>query len=242
MRRASSRPPHDDQHPGVVDAALLLCGAAYGLVYVVLNDVVAAGRYPGYSRLDQAVSELSAVGAPPQALLRWTTPVFFLLMAGFAVGVWRAVGHRTSGRVLAATVAAFAVTGLMWLPFPMTSREDLAAGVEQGGDTGHLVLAGVSVALFLLQFGVGAWLLRGWFAVYSLVSLAVCLTAGAAVAAMSPRLPAGEATPYLGLLERVNMGTWFVWMAVLGLVLIRRGRGGAPSSGEAVPEAQPATG
>ncbi len=38
-------------------------------------------------------------------------------------------------------------------------------------------------------------------------------------------------TSYMGLVERVNLGTWLLWMAVLGVVLLRRAsleRGGVP--------------
>lgn len=208
----------------IVEKALLLCGAAYGVAYIIVNDGIAASMYDGYDRIDQAVSELSAVGAPSQQFLRWMLPVFTVLMASFAIGVWKAVGHTAPGKILAGSIAAFAITGLLWLPFPMTSRSDLAAGISHGGDLGHLVLSGVSVGLFLVQFGVGAWLLRGWFAIYSLVSLAVCLTAGGVVAAMASRLSVGEPTPYMGLAERVNLGTWLLWMAVLGIVVLRRDR------------------
>jgi hypothetical protein len=53
---------------------LLVGGLLYPLFYVVINDVVAAGRYPGYSRLSQAISELSATGAPTTRLLTATIP------------------------------------------------------------------------------------------------------------------------------------------------------------------------
>ena len=45
---------------------LLACGVAYSLLYVVENDVIAATRYEGYSRMSQAISELSAKGGPDQ--------------------------------------------------------------------------------------------------------------------------------------------------------------------------------
>ena len=44
--------------------ALLACGIVYALLYVIVNDVIAATLYDGYSRMSQAVSELSATGAP----------------------------------------------------------------------------------------------------------------------------------------------------------------------------------
>ena len=49
--------------------ALLSCGVGYSLLYVIENDAVAARRCDGYSRMSQAVSELSAKGSPAQAFL-----------------------------------------------------------------------------------------------------------------------------------------------------------------------------
>ena len=46
---------------------LLACGALYAVLYVVVNDVVAAGLYVGYDPVSQAVSELSATGSPAKA-------------------------------------------------------------------------------------------------------------------------------------------------------------------------------
>ena len=60
---------------------LLACGVAYFILYVLANDAVAATIYDGYSRVDQAISELSAKGAASRAFLVAMTPVFALLMA-----------------------------------------------------------------------------------------------------------------------------------------------------------------
>jgi len=59
--------------------SLLACGLLYAVLYPIVNDVIAANLYDGYSRMDQAVSELSAVGAPARAFLTATVPVFSLL-------------------------------------------------------------------------------------------------------------------------------------------------------------------
>ena len=45
---------------------LLACGVIHGTLYIILNDVVAAGLYEGYDPLSQAVSELSATWARPR--------------------------------------------------------------------------------------------------------------------------------------------------------------------------------
>lgn len=59
---------------------LLACGILYTLLYPIVNDVIAAAMYDGYSRTSQAVSELSAVGAPPRGFLAAFSPVFVLLL------------------------------------------------------------------------------------------------------------------------------------------------------------------
>jgi hypothetical protein len=53
--------------------ALLACGIVYALLYVIVNDVIAATLYDGYSRRSQAVSELSATGARYRRNL-WMSP------------------------------------------------------------------------------------------------------------------------------------------------------------------------
>lgn len=64
------RPPSTRRYPAErTTRPLLACGAGYAVVYVVANDVVGALMYDGYDRLDQAVSELSELGAPSRPFL-----------------------------------------------------------------------------------------------------------------------------------------------------------------------------
>ena len=90
--------------------ALLGCGIAYPVTYVVANDVVAASRYPGYTRVDQAVSELSATGAPTRRFLVAMLPVFTAQTAAYGVGVWRAAEGRRALRGAGALLVAFGAT------------------------------------------------------------------------------------------------------------------------------------
>ena len=55
---------------GRLTQVLLACGVLYAALYVILNDVVAAGLYDGYDPLSQAISELSATGSPARAAVR----------------------------------------------------------------------------------------------------------------------------------------------------------------------------
>jgi hypothetical protein len=37
----------------------------------------------------------------------------------------------------------------------------------------------------------------------------------------APRLGAGEPTPWLGVIERIALGVWLLWLAVLAIVVMR---------------------
>ncbi len=202
-----------------VDRILLACGAAYALAFVVANDLVAAATYDGYSRLDQAVSELSAIGAPPRLFLQLTTPLFTALLVGFGVGIWRSGRHA-----LGAVVAAHGLIGVAWLFFPMSSRADMVPGETSANDLGHLVLTGLTVLLITAMIGLSAVTFGGWFRAYASVTVVVVMVAGMLAGRASAGIAEGDPTPWLGLLERTCIGGWLIWLAVVFVGLLR-GRG-----------------
>ena len=209
---------------GRAAAGLLGCGIAYPVAYVVANDVLAAARYPGYSRIDQAVSELSATGAPTRRFLVRMLPVFTGLSVAYGIGVWNAAGRRRALRATGLVLLASGATGIAWLPFPMSSRDVIARGAANGSDTGHMVLSGLTVAEILALFGAGAGAFGTRFRIYSLSCGAVVLLSGALTSRQAIKLVNGQPTPRMGLYERVSIGTWLQWMAALATILLREQR------------------
>ena len=203
---------------------LLGCGIAYPVTYVVANDIIAAARSPGYSRIDQAVSELSATGAPTRRFLVGMLPVFTVLTVAYGIGVWNAAGRRRALRGTGLVLLASGATGVAWLPFPMSSRDVIARGATTGGDTGHLVLSGLTVAEIVALFGTGAGAFGTRFRIYSLTCGAVVLVSGALTSRQAAKLASGQPTPRMGLYERISIGTWLQWMAVLATILLREQR------------------
>lgn len=204
--------------------ALLACGIAYPVAYVIANDVVGASRYPGYSRRDQAVSELSATGAPPRTFLTGVLPVHAALATAFGAGVWRSARGRRSLRAAGALLMASGVTSVAWAPFPMSSREDIVAGKGSTNDTGHLVLSALTVAEIVGLLGAGSGSFGRGFRTYSLASAATVLATGSLTSWQAARLPSGRPTPGMGLYERLSIGAWLQWMAALATVLLRERR------------------
>ena len=217
--RSTGRPRQ--RLPGSAVKALLGCGVAYPVVYVVANDVVAARRYPGYSRVDQAVSELSAAGAPTRPFLVAMLPVFTGMTVAYGVGVWNAADGRRALRRTGAVLLASGTTGIAWLPFPMSAREVIAAGAGTRGDVGHVVLSGLTVGEVFALFAAGSSVFGRGFRWYSQASAAVVLVAGALTGVQSARLQKGKPTPRLGLYERTSIGAWMAWMAALAALLLR---------------------
>jgi hypothetical protein len=204
---------------------LLVCGIAYAAAYVVANDVVAVAMYDGYSRMDQAVSELSALAAPPRTFLTAMLPVFTVLMVAFGVGVWWSASGGRALRLTGAAMIAFGITGVAWLPFPMTAREDIAAatGPMSANDVGHLVLSGVTASLIVAMCAAGAAHFGRAFRLYTAATVVVVLVfSGVLTGLQSAKLPSGDPTPLLGFYERLGIGAWLVWLTVLAVVLMRQ--------------------
>lgn len=198
---------------------LLACGLAYALLYVIINDVVAASLYEGYSRLSQAVSELSATQAPTRALLRAMIWPFAALELAFGLGVWASSGGKRALRVVGGIVMAHALMSPLWLLAPMTTRGVLSQSMP-ANDVGHLVLSAATVLMIVAQLGFSAAAFGRWFRIYSLLSIAAVLVFGALTGVEARHLAGGGATPWMGLFERVSMAAWLLWLAVLSVTLL----------------------
>lgn len=213
---------------------LLACGVAYAVLYVVINDIVAAGLHPGYDPMSQAVSELSAAGAPAKAFLTAFSPIWTLLWIAFGIGVRRAAGGRRALRVTGDLLIAHGIVAMLWLLFPMTSRAEIVPGTTAVNDIGHLVMTGLTLVFVLAEIGSSAaafgWRFRG----YAIASAVAVVVFGALTAVQASTLPTGGPTPGLGLLERLSIGPWLLWMAVLAVMLIRA-RSAEPVGGGEMP-------
>ena len=185
---------------------LLACGVLYSLLYVVLNDAVAATRYEGYSRMSQAISELSARGAPTRPLLTAMLPICSVLMIAFGIGVWQSAHGKRALRVTGGLLVALGVTAPLWLLAPMSQREVIAVGGGTSSDTMHIVLTAVTVLLILSQIGFGAAAFGKRFRLYSILTAATVLVFGALTGVYSSRLAKGNPPPGWGLSNASTSG------------------------------------
>lgn len=200
---------------------LLLAGLLSSLVYVTI-DLLSAARYPGYDIAHMAISELSAIGAPAASASLWRIlgPVYGALFLAFTVGDLRGAGENRWLRRAGWGMLAFVVWNLLWPIFPMNQRD----AEKTTTDIMHLVVGGGSLILMLVIMGVGLPALGARFRRFSIASLAAVAAAGIGAFLYLPAMAAGGSTPWLGVVERVMLYGFLLWIAVLSAALMTRSR------------------
>jgi hypothetical membrane protein len=214
----------DRARAGVTDAQqlLLVCGVVSSAVYLAA-DLVCVATYPGYSFRNQVISELSAIGAPTAHLWTAFMPVYGFLFVAFAIGVLRGARGNPVLRRTGWLLVAFTLSAPLWSFVPMHQR-----GTEFGWtDMGHIAMGAVSVLLITAFIAAGATAFGRQFRSYSMVSAVVVLVAGAASFAYAGRMADNRATPWVGIVERVSIYAFLLWIGVLSTLLVDR----APGSG-----------
>jgi len=197
---------------------ILLIGGILSTILWIGTDIFASIQYDGYSYRDQAVSELSAIGAPTRLLWIAMQLVYNPLLLAFGVGVWKSAGKRSSQRIAGILIAVWGIIGFLWLFFPMHMR---GAGVTTT-DTGHLIMSGVTVLTITLFIAFGSLINGKWFRCYSGMTILIMLVLGGWVGMQYNRVAADMPTPWLGIIERVMVYAPMLWVAVLAVILLQR--------------------
>jgi hypothetical protein len=201
---------------------LLVCGIASSVLYVAV-DVLGSLRYPGYRYTEQQFSELTAQGSPVRPLMIALSVIpYTLLVAAFAGGVFTSAPKKRAGRITAAMLLGYAAFGMVggWLT-PMNTREALAAGERGLRNAMHVPMTALMSVFMLLAMGFGATLLGKRFRYYSYATIAVLVAFGVVTSLQAGKMVANEATPWMGLTERINIYATMLWVAVMAVGLLR---------------------
>jgi hypothetical protein len=170
--------------------ALVVCGPLSVLIYVGWAEL-AALQWDAYSRITNAISELSVPDAPSAGFLQPEEfIVYHVLVIAFGAGVWLSARDSRALRVVGALQTLAGATFPFWLMF----GDNLAA---------HMVLSAMAVLAWLGSMAFSAAALNRRFRIYSLISLAVVLVFNALAAMYVPQAAAGEAMGIIGLFERI---------------------------------------
>jgi hypothetical protein len=207
--------------PQIVRKALLLCGILSSLLYIG-TDILAAMQWRGYSYTSQAVSELMAIGAPTRPLTVSLFTIYNVLVIAFGFGVWLTDSRKRALRFTGILLIGYGIVGqVALLFFPMHLR-----GAEKSiTDTMHTALTGVLVLFILLFIGSGAAAHGKRFRLYSIGTILILLLFGALAGMEAPRVAAQLPTPWLGVMERVNIYSSMLWVLVLAIIRLRAEQG-----------------
>ena len=75
--------------------------------------------------------------------------------------------------------------------------------------------------LFMLQIGFAAVAWGKRFRFYSIATMVMLVAFGALTGREAPRLESNLPTPLIGVWERIGIGVFIVWIAVLAIALLR---------------------
>lgn len=190
----------------------LLCGILSSLLYVG-RDLAALLSYPGYDAANQVISELSAIGVQSRGIDIAIGRAYGALMVLFGAGLWLSAGEKREFRIAGALLAATAVYGSFWPPMHMR-------GAPTGlTDTLHIVwtaawFVGTVIAMLFAAAGLGKR-----FLYYTVTTILLMLLFGTLTGLQGARLAANLPTPAIGIYERINIGAFLLWVAVLAVDL-----------------------
>jgi hypothetical protein len=204
---------------------LLGCGILSSLLYVGAN-LLGARRWRDYSLASQTVSELSAIGAPSRPFVVPLLITHGALVIPFGLGVWESAGPKRALRVTGALLVGLGASDMPAPFFPMHRREALARGEGSRTDTMHIMFTSVNSLLILLAIGFASTASGKRFRLYSIATILVLVVTGGLTATQASRLEANLPTPWAGVTERISIGGYLLWQAVLAIALLRTRTGG----------------
>ena len=200
-------PPLGSQRHDAIRKSLLSAGALSSLLYVVATDGVAASMWDGYRRTQQMVSDLFAIGSPGRDILVPVMWLYTLLFIAFGAGVWKSVRGNRTLRIGGGLLVGYGFSNILAGFYPLTLDDEASVPM-------HIVATNIQLALMISAMCFVAVGFHGWMRVYSIASLTISTVMGVAafMAAPGPSL-------LLGIGERISIGAFLLWVAVLAVVL-----------------------
>jgi hypothetical membrane protein len=189
------------------------------LVYA-LAVVIGGFMLPGYSHIYNTISELTASNAPKIPLIQILFTLYNFLLILLGIGMYRhlATPERRKTQLAAFLLVLIGVLGLGMYFFPQDPRN---IAMTLNGKA-HIVLAGIAsifTMIAILQAGTSFKndnQLR-WLRIYSYITFGlVFITGGLAGVSVANN------AAYGGLYERLTIGAFMQWIAVVSAIIFNR--------------------
>lgn len=201
----------------MVRKVLLIGGSLSSLLYVGI-DILAAMQWKGYSYTSQGFSELLAVGAPTRAFVLSFSIIYNVLVIAFGLCIWATDSRKRALRFTGIILIGYAILGMVtpaFFPAPLRGVEATIFNAM------HIPLTGLGVLLILLSIGFGAAAHGKGFRLYSIVTILIITLFGVWAGSYIPQIEAQLPTPGMGIIERVNIYGYMLWVMVLAIIRLR---------------------
>ena len=191
-----------------------------GSIIYILAVIIGGAIRNDYSQLYNTVSELSMTGAPNLFLMDIMFGIYNVSLLIFGIGAFLDTKVDTSKKYRAAMLMLVltGISGIILLFFPQDPRT--AAFTTTG--TVHIAVAGISSLLTILTIFLTGFSFRKMadmnnFAKYSFISGIIVVISGG-ISAYS----VGNNLFFGGLLEKITILTFIVWVIVLSYVILKK--------------------
>ena len=227
MSKALREKKDKERTIGKIRRVLLVCGIAAALVQIGPDIIGGMLLYPGYSFVSQAISELSAIGAPTRPLLVPFAPIYSAFQVAFGLGIWLHKDHYENNnngrrqrpwlRALGVTQIIIGIVAISWMPFPMHMRGEETSFT----DTMHNAFAAVQVMFILTSLGLGTIAYaKKPFGYYSLGTLVTLVALGSLSFLIAGQVVPQELGNYFGIWERITVYGYMAWVMMLAILLL----------------------
>jgi len=196
--------------------ALLICGIISSVLYFI-TDIIGTMVWTEYSFTSYSVSELNAVGSPSRPVVVPLFAVYDILLIAFSIALW--MYGRISLHITSLSLIIIAVAGRITQTFfPVSIR----GAVRPPEEVMHLVLTALTVICILLTIASGAFAGGKKFRIYSIITIVLVVFGGVLSGTYIDEMDANLPTPGLGIIERINIYSYLIWVVVLSLMLLRK--------------------
>lgn len=203
-----------------MDRKFMYYGGILSPIFFVLVDIIGGMITPDYSRIINAVSELTQAGSENIYLLSSLFFISAVMGIGFGIGIVTEFSYSRSKLIFSGGILIIIngiFSGLTGTIFPM---DPFNVDITFAG-TMHIILTALNALMIMLlipMMGIGFYRERQWvsFRLYSIITLLIIVIFGGS----TPVLMMND-IGLLGLFERIVIYSYLLWFFVLAFKLIR---------------------
>ena len=203
-----------------MDRKFMYYGGILSPIFFVLVDIIGGMITPDYSRIINAVSELTQAGSENIYLLSSLFFISAVMGIGFGIGIVTEFSYSRSKLIFSGGILIIIngiFSGLTGTIFPM---DPFNVDITFAG-TLHIILTALNALMIMLlipMMGIGFYRERQWvsFRLYSIITLLIIVIFGGS----TPVLMMND-IGLLGLFERIVIYSYLLWFFVLAFKLIR---------------------